>query len=139
MLKTNTEEFERILQQPEDIDLELKAATNQFDASRGSLCDYCAAIANGRGGKLVLGVLEKPRDVVGTNCYKGTHSKLSHQIWEKLHIHVDVEELFYNGKRVLIFHIPKHPPATRVKSGGKGDKYTYPVRRGESLGEMDDY
>ena len=49
-----------------------------------------------------------------------------------------MEEFEYHGKRILIFLFFVHPPATRIKSGGKGDKYTYPVRRGESLGEMDD-
>lgn len=138
MIKTNLEQFEKWLKQVEDIDLEFKLATNKFDASRGSLFDYCAAIANGRGGKLILGVLENPLQVKGTQYAIGTHTRLPKEIWERIKIHVDIEELDYSGKRVLIFHIPKHSLATRVKSGGKGDKYTYPIRLGESLGEMDD-
>jgi ATP-dependent DNA helicase RecG len=137
-VKTSLEQFERWLKQPEGIDLEFKEARSKFDNSRCSLFDYCAAISNGRGGKLILGVREKPREVKGTEFVRGTHQKLSHEVWERLRIHVDVEEFDYRGRRVLIFHIPKHPLAARVKSGGKGDKYTYPVRRGESLGEMDD-
>jgi len=139
MIKTNLEQFEKWLKQPEDIDLEFKEAASNFSKDRGSLFDYCAAIANGRGGKLILGVQEKPREVKGTQFSGGTYTKLSQEIWSRLKIHVDVEELNYHGKRVLIFHIPQHPPATRVKSGGKGDKYVWPVRRGESLGEMDDH
>jgi len=137
-MKTSIEQFEKWLNRSEDIDLEFKEAASNFDRGRGSLFDYCAAIANGNGGKLILGIQEKPRAVKGTNFSIGTHAKLSHEIWTRLEIHVDVEELDYHGKRVLIFHIPKHPPATRIKSGGKGDKYCYPIRRGESLGEMDD-
>ena len=137
-MKTSVEHFETWLNRSEDIDLEFKEAANNFSKDRGSLFDYCAAIANGRGGKLILGVQEKPREVKGTQYGSGTHTKLSQEIWTRLKIHVDVEELNYHGKRILIFHIPKHPPATRVKSGGKGDKYCYPIRRGESLGEMDD-
>ena len=138
MMKTSVEHFEKWLTRSEDIDLEFKEAANNFGKDRGSLFDYCAAIANGRGGKLILGVQEKPREVKGTNYSIGTHAKLSQEIWTRLKLHVDVEELDFHGKRILIFHIPKHPPATRVKSGGKGDKYCYPIRRGESLGEMDD-
>jgi len=138
MIKTNLEQFEKWLKQPEDIDLEFKEAASNFSKERGSLFDYCAAIANGRGGKLIFGVQEKPREVVGTHYSNGTHTKLSHEIWERIKIHVDVEELDYHGKRVLIFHIPQHLPGARVKSGGKGDKYVWPIRRGESLGEMDD-
>ena len=138
MTKTSLEQFEKWLTQPEDVDLEFKQAGSSFSKDRGSLFDYCAAIANGRGGKLILGVQEKPREVTGTQYSIGTHTKLSHDIWKRLKIQVDVEELHYHEKRVLVFHIPKHPPATRVKSGEKGDKYVYPIRRGESLGEMDD-
>lgn len=138
-MKTSLEEFEKWLSRLEDVDLEFKAAASNFSGDRGTLYDYCAAIANGRGGKLILGVQEKPREVKGTAYAKGTHTKLAHELWERIRLHVDVEEFFYDQKRVLIFHIPPHPPATRVKSGGKGDKFTYPIRRGESLGEMDDH
>lgn len=138
MTKTALEQFEKWLKQAEDIDLEFKEAKSRFDDSRGTLFDYCAAISNGKGGKLILGVQEKPRAVIGTRYSAGTQHQLSQKIWERLRIHVEVEEFDYHGKRVLIFHIPRHPPAARVKSGGKGDKYTYPVRRGESFGEMDD-
>lgn len=139
MMKTTREQFEKWLNQLEDIDLERKLAADDFNSSRGSLFDYCAAISNGKGGKLFFGVDEKTREVKGTNFMNGTHTKLAHEIWVRMNIHVDVEEFFYEGKRTIILHIPKHPPATRVKSGGKNDKYTYPIRRGESLGEMDDH
>ena len=137
MIETTPEQFERRLKRLEDIDLEFKLASGNFNSSRGSLFDYCASISNGKGGKLILGVQDNPRVVKGTDYAKGTHTKLSHTIWEKIHIQVDVEEFFYEGKRTLIFHIPKHPPAARVNSGAKGDKYAFPIRRGESLGEMD--
>lgn len=137
-MKTSVEQFEKWLKSSEDFDLEFKEAKSNFSKDRGSLNDYCAAIANGSGGKLILGVKESPRKVVGTTFHAGTYTKLSHELWEALRIHIDVEEFVYQGSRVLIFHIPQHPAGGRVKSGGKGDKYTYPIRRGESLGEMDD-
>ena len=51
MTETTIEQFEKWLKAAEDIDLEFKLASNNFDSSRGSLFDYCAAIANSRGGK----------------------------------------------------------------------------------------
>ena len=138
MIKTTRDQFNIWLHGIEDIDFEFKWASANFDSSRGSILDYCAAIANGNGGKLILGVQEKPREVKGTTYAQGTHPKLSHKIWEAIRLHVDVEEFFYDGKRTLIFHIPKHPPATRIKSGGKSDKFMYPIRQGESLAEMGD-
>ena len=47
-----------------------------------------------------------------------------------------VEEIQHSKGRVVIFDIPPHPVGQRVRSNG--GKYTYPIRRGESLGEMDD-
>ncbi len=138
MIKTSEEQFQQWLNSEEDESLEFKQAKNQFDNSKGSLFDYCAAFANGSGGKLILGVQERPRAIVGTYFKQGTHNGLAQEIWQRIYIHVDVEEFSYQGKRILIFHIPKHPAGRRIKSGGKGDKYVYPIRRGESLGEMDD-
>jgi ATP-dependent DNA helicase RecG len=134
MKRTTKEQFESWLAQGEDIDLEFKTASNRFDDKRGTLCDYCAAISNGKGGKLILGASEKNKGIVGTKAYQATHSKLPHELWQKLKLHVDVEEFFYEEKRVLIFHIPCHPMGVRIR----GDKYYYPIRRGESFGEMDD-
>lgn len=133
-MTTTTEQFKKWLTRVEDVDLEFKEAKSNFNDGRGTLNDYCAAIANGRGGKLILGVADKTREVVGTSVYQGTHSKLAQEIWQNLKIHVDVEEFFYSGKRILIFHIPPRPIGDRIKSDGK---YTWPIRRGESLGEMD--
>ncbi len=48
--------------------LEFKGAKSQFDSNR--LIEYCVAIANEKGGNIVLGVSDKkPRQVVGTQAY----------------------------------------------------------------------
>jgi ATP-dependent DNA helicase RecG len=55
---------------------------------------------------------------------------------QKIGIRIDVEEFTYEDKRVLIFHIPPRPYIGRpVRSTGS---YTYPMRAGESLTEMDE-
>ena len=113
--------------------LEFKAARNQFSRYK-NLPDYCAALANEGGGKLILGVDDKKHEVVGTNAFQGTNNKLSHELLQKIKIRVDVEELGHPNGRVLIFHVPSRSSGQLVRSNGS---YTYPMRAGESLVEMD--
>lgn len=130
--KTSIEEFNKWLKQPEGHHLELKAAKNDFD-SRQNLPDYCAALANEGGGKLILGV-DFNAKVVGTKAFQGTHNKIAHELYTKIKIRVDVEEMHHPNGRVLIFHVPGRSHGQIVKSTGK---YKYPMRMGESLIEMD--
>lgn len=129
---TTVEKLNNWLKQFEGRFLEFKTAKNSFSHDR-ALPDYCAAISNEGGGKLILGV-SPDRKVSGTKAFMNTYNKLSHDLFAKLKIRIDVEELHHPKGRVLIFHIPGHPPGQPVKSTGK---YTYPMRAGESLVEMD--
>ena len=117
MIKTNIEQFEKWLHRQEDIDLEFKEAKAKFD-SKCDLPDYCAALANEGGGKLILGVDDTGK-VVGTNAFKGTVNKLSHELFTKLRIQVDVEEYSHSDGRVLIFHVPVRSRGQLVKSTGE--------------------
>ena len=130
---TTIEEFNGWLRKPEGCTLEFKAAKNSFNADK-DLPDYCAALSNEGGGKLILGVDTKGK-VIGTTAFQGTFNKLSHDLLTKIKIRVDVEELYHQDGRVLIFHIPPHPQGIPIKSTGA---YTYPMRAGESLTEMDE-
>ncbi|MBI1812523.1 putative DNA binding domain-containing protein [Candidatus Peregrinibacteria bacterium] len=131
---TTLEEFDRWLSHPEGLNLEFKAARNDF--GRKNVMDYCAALANEGGGKLVLGVDDAVRHVTGSSAYRGTHQTLSHEIFQNTepHLRVDVEELSHLYGRALIFHVPARPRGCPIRSNGK---YTYPMRLGESLKEMD--
>ena len=131
-MKTSKEEFLNYLQQPESADLEFKEAKTQFDF--GALQDYCAGFANTEGGKLILGVKDGTCEVVGTNAYLEKVQKLPNDLLIALGLTISVEEFDYEGKRVLIFHIPKADSGKVIRSKGK---YTYPTRMGESLREMD--
>ena len=129
---TTVNNFDILLKEPEGVFVEFKEAKNQFSKDK-DLPDYCAALSNEGGGKLILGVNNKG-NVVGTKAFRGNYNKLSHELLSKLKIRVDVEELLHSNGRVLIFHVPSHPPGQPVRSTGK---YTYPMRAGESLVEMD--
>lgn len=130
---TTLEEFNIWLKRPEGINLEFKEARNQFSKDK-DLPDYCAALANEGGGKLVLGVNDSGR-IVGTKAFLGDRHKLSNKLLNNLGIRVDVEELSHPDGRALIFHIPSRPLGQTIKSTGN---YRCPMRAGESLVEMDD-
>jgi ATP-dependent DNA helicase RecG len=130
--QTTIEEFNGWLGQPEGLNLELKTAKHSFSADK-DLPDYCAALSNEGGGKLILGVAPDHR-IVGTKAFQGTHNTLSVNLLSKLKIRIDVEEFDHPHGRVLIFHIPPHPPGQPIRSTGS---YRYPMRAGESLTEMD--
>jgi len=129
---TQITEFNEWLKNPEGCNLEFKKAANSFSKDK-DLPDYCAALANEGGGKLILGVEDKTHQILGTKAFEGTCNKLSHELLNKIKIRVEVEELFCPN-RVLIFHIPSHLPGQLIKSTGD---YRYPMRAGESLIEMD--
>lgn len=134
MNPTTREQFDRWLTRPEGVNLEFKKARHQFDG-RHELQDYCAALANERGGKLILGVDDQTRKVVGTTAYHGTHQKLAHELLQNLGLKIEVEEVHHPDGRVLIFQIPSRPVGRAVRS--KGHCHC-PMRAGESLVEMDD-
>lgn len=130
---TTIAELNSWLKKPEGIHLEFKAARTGFNESK-DLPDYCAALANEGGGKLMLGV-DNDGTVVGTEAFRGTFNKLPNKLWQSLRIRVDVDEIQHPQGRVLVFHIPARPKGKGIQSTGE---YHYPWRLGESLGEMPD-
>jgi len=129
---TTVDDFNRWLEQPEKETLEFKTAKNSYSRDK-DLPDYCAALANERGGKLILGVTND-RKIVGSKAFEGTYNTLSHDLLSKIKIRVDVEEFIHPKGRVLIFHVPSRPVGQAIRSTGN---YHYPMRAGESLVEMD--
>ena len=129
--QTTDEQFEKWLKESEGLNLEFKKAENSFSKTK-DLPDYCAALANEGGGKLILGV-DNDKNIFGTKAFLGTEDMLSHYLLQNLGIRVDIEEKFYNEKRILIFHIPSRSVGAIVKSTGN---YKYPMRAGSSLVEM---
>lgn len=70
---------------PREIEgLEFKEAKTQYDTTK--MFRYCVAIANERGGKLILGVTnDPPRRVVGTRAYNNP-AGIQQKILNTLHI-----------------------------------------------------
>lgn len=102
---------------------------------RRCVLGYIVALANEKGGMLILGMADKlPHEVVGSDFAKDETGQLEDEIYKRLHIRVHCEELFdENNRRVLIIHVPSRPIGKALRFEG------VPLMRvGESLREMDD-
>jgi hypothetical protein len=109
--------------------LEFKEAKNQF--SFQDLLSYCVALANEGGGKMLLGIANKPpRPVVGTKAFENP-AKTSQKVLNKLHFHVDIEEIEHQNRRILVIHIPSRPVGEARSLDGK-----FLMRSGESIVPM---
>jgi ATP-dependent DNA helicase RecG len=78
---------------------------------RKCILGYIVALANERGGHLVLGITDKyPHLIVGTNQSLGSIGKLEQDIYDDLKIRVLIKELFdEKGLRVLHIQVPSRP------------------------------
>lgn len=130
-MTTTPAQLAELLAAPEGTRIEFKSASGGYHFDK--LVDYCVAIANEGGGKIVLGVSDqRPRTVVGTGAFAepgrteaGLHERLGHRI--------PIEELHHEGKRILIAHVPGRLPGTAWSIGGKFLK-----RAGDDLTGMSD-
>ena len=101
---------------------------------RHCLLGYIVALANERGGLLVLGMEDKrPHNVCGTDFAKGKVGALVDAIYEALKIRVDIKELYEGENRVLVVTVPSRPIGRLLKFEGVAL-----MRTGESLREMSD-
>jgi ATP-dependent DNA helicase RecG len=127
---TTSSQIDNWLSSPSELpELEFKEAKDSFSLEK--LLQYCVAIHNELGGKLILGVSDKhPRKVVGSSAFKNP-VKTTQQILDKLHFRVDIEEVNHPQGRVLVFHIPSRPVGTPCSLNG-----AFFMRSGESLVAM---
>jgi ATP-dependent DNA helicase RecG len=133
----------KLLKESED-KVEFKAATHNFsyagsehkdqEERRRCFLGYVVAFANEGGGMLVLGLADKaPHNVVGSDFALGKAGALEDETYSRLGIRVRIEELYENGFRVLVAHIPARPIGKMMKFEG------VPLMRvGESLRNMSD-
>ncbi len=126
---TSLQQLRAWLRSPEDENLEFKQATSQFDSEK--LTRYCVALANEGGGKLILGVTDKPpRHVVGTHAFLDI-GKVKSQLLDRLHLRIDVEEVVTPEGRVIVVHVPSRPIGRPIEYHG-----AYWMRNAEALVPM---
>lgn len=112
-----------ILDQLHDLMISKEGEHLEFKEAKGSfhfekLAKYCAALANGQGGHIVLGVTDKrPRSVVGTRAFAQPERTRAGLI-EQLHLNIDFSLVPHPQGRVLVFHVPAHPLGCPVKYQG---------------------
>ncbi len=118
-----------LLVRSEDEHLEFKAAENRYDFEE--LVDYCVALANEGGGRMILGMTDKPpRRIVGTKAFE-TPERTVAGIHDRLHLKVTFDEVSHPDGRVLVFHVPSRPAGHPVHYKGR-----YFMRAGEELVPM---
>lgn len=127
-MKITLNQLEAWLSLPKETEtIEFKEAKNTY--SEEKLLEYCVAIANEKGGYLILGVSDQnPRQIVGTKAFNDLN-KIKSRVLDALRIRVNIHEVYsLEQKRVLVFEIPSRPTATPLSIKG-----TYFMRSGEQL------
>ena len=128
-MTTTLEQLKTWMDGREDEHIEFKEAKNQLDFD--NLVSYCVALANERGGKLVLGVTDKrPRHVVGSRAFANL-GKIQNQLLNRLQIRIDADEVSHPSGRVVVFHVPSRPLGSPLSNDGR-----YLMRSGKSLVSM---
>jgi ATP-dependent DNA helicase RecG len=117
------------MQAAEDEHLEFKEAKTNFHFE--ALVDYCAALANERGGKMIFGVTDRPpRRVVGSQAFSEL-GRTKADLTERLHLRIEAWEIAHPDGRVLVFNVPSRPIGVPIAYKG-----AYKMRSGESLVDM---
>ena len=128
---TTPEQIAEWLAAPEGRQLEFKTASTGFHFEK--LMDYCVALANEGGGKIILGITDRrPRDVVGTAAFTEP-GRTEAGLYERLRHRIHIEETHYQGKRLLIVHVPGRLPGTAWEHNGR-----YLRRAGDDLVSIPD-
>lgn len=91
---------------------------------------------NGRNSATTHMGVDNSGSVVGTSAFTSDWNTLAHKLSENLRVRIQVHEIRASEGRVLVFTIPKHSPGQPVQVSGGSGEYTYPIRDGESLVEM---
>lgn len=120
------DELDDLLAKAEAEHLEFKEAKGNLPFDK--LAQYCAALANEGGGKVVLGVTDKrPRRVVGTKAFEEPGRTVA-GLASKLTIRVPFDEVRHSQGRVLVFHVPSRPIGVPIQCDG-----VYWSRAGDDL------
>jgi ATP-dependent DNA helicase RecG len=128
-VKISLQDLDVLLKEPEGEHLEFKEAKANFHFEK--LVQYCAALANEGGGRIVLGVSDKrPRQVVGTHAFEQPERTVGGLV-EQLRLKVETDEVAHPQGRVLIFSVPRRQLGMPIDVRG-----TYWMRAGEALRPM---
>ena len=118
--------LENLMQGTEGENLEFKKAVQRFGLDE--LTEYCVALANEGGGKVIFGVSDqRPRQVEGTQAFPQPEQTRA-QLNQRLHLGIGFDVIFHPNGRVLVFHVPSRPKGIPIQFRGK-----FLVRQDDSL------
>ncbi len=126
-MAASVEQLEQwILVAQENEQIEFKEAKNGYDLDEAA--DYCIALANEGGGRLILGVTDSvPRRVVGSRAFRNAQ-KIQKRLLDSIHLRVDVDEVMHPHGRVVVLQVPRRPVGMPLARNGR-----FLMRSGESL------
>lgn len=129
-MTTTAQDIDAVLKvRSESEHLEFKSAENRYDFEE--LVGYCVALANEGGGRIVLGVTDKPpRRVVGSKAFEVPERTVA-GIFERIQLKVTFDEVTHPDGRVLVFHVPPRPKGQPIHYKGR-----YFMRAGEEIVPM---
>jgi hypothetical protein len=131
-MKTTPADIDLWRQAPtEHQNLEFKEAKNTYHLD--AVAEYCVAIANEGGGRLLLGISnDPPRRVVGSAAFSNI-VKTAEELFVRLRsrFRVDIEQVQHPDGRVVVFHIPSRPRGAVYELDG-----TFLMRSGSRLVAM---
>ena len=111
----------------EDEHLEFKVAKSQFKFRK--VVEYCVALANEGGGRLILGVSDgHPRKVLGSRAFEGKLQSTKADLIQELRLRVEAQEIHHTDGRVVVFEIPSRPQGIPLSDNGR-----FLMRGGEGL------
>ncbi|MCK4415232.1 MAG: putative DNA binding domain-containing protein [Candidatus Eisenbacteria sp.] len=110
------EQVDEWLEAQEGEHFEFKEARRTFSFDK--LTQYCCALANEGGGKIILGVTDRrPRSVVGTRAFLQPEDT-RRSLMQRIPLRIQVQEIQHPQGRVLAFDVPARPVGVPVKWGG---------------------
>lgn len=127
-MTTTADQLDIYLNSPEGRHLEFKEASRNFHFEK--LVDYCVALANEGGGKIIFGVTDqRPRKIIGTSAFAET-GRTEGGLYERLKQRIPIEEVFTSDqKRILVVHVPSrakgvawHHQGRYLKRAGGGSR-----------------
>jgi ATP-dependent DNA helicase RecG len=128
-LATSPDEIRQWLLVPEGSHFEFKEAKTNYHFEK--LVDYCVALGNEGGGKIILGATDKrPRVIVGSAAF-AEPSRTEAGLFDRLQQRIPVEEALLPEGRVVIVHVPSRLPGTAWQVDGR-----YLKRAGDDLVAM---
>lgn len=110
-------ELEKLMEGTEGENLEFKAARTHQGLDE--LTEYCVALANEGGGKIILGVTDKrPRQICGTTVF-AQPEQTRNQLIQRLHLDISFDVINHAHGRVVVFHVPSRPIGIPIQFRGK--------------------